>query len=213
MPVAAHAPTPMPAPEPVGRHYHPPQPPRHAAPAQDEFDLEDIFDEAPAARTPQPAFASQRPAQRMAPPPQPVQQAAPLPPEPAWQPEDDWQPAAYQTAPQPAPQPAPHQGFAPPRRAATPAPEVVERLRRAVENRPAAPAPAPVPASAAESRSRFGTLGSLINRMTGHAEAPAAPARPQPSLHQPAPQSWDEPAPHAPAERSEIPAFLRRQAN
>jgi cell division protein FtsZ len=195
---------PAPVPEPAMRHYAPQPHHQPAAPDQDEFDLEHIFEAQPPARAPQPAFASQRqptPA-RMAP------QPAPLAPEPAWQPEPEWD-TAYQPVQQPAPQPA----FAPPRRAAGPAPEVVERLRRAVENRPAAPAPAPAPEPVAENRSRFGTLGSLINRMTGHAEAPA-PARPQPALHQPAPQSWDDPpAPRAQDERSEIPAFLRRQAN
>jgi cell division protein FtsZ len=209
IPVAAQVAAPAPAPEPVTNRYH--QQPHHhyqpAAPAQDEFDLEDIFEQAPPARAPQPAFTSQRQPARM-----PAQVQAPLPPEPAWQPDAEWE-TAYHPAPQPVAQPVQQQpAFAPPRRAGGPAPEVVERLRRAVENQPQASSPSHAPEPAAEGRSRFGTLGSLINRMTGHAEAPAA-TRPQPALHQPAPQSWDEPAPRPAEERSDFPAFLRRQAN
>ncbi len=62
-------------------------------------------------------------------------------------------------------------------------------------------------------RPRFG-INSLINRMTGQGEQPAAP-RQQPTMHQraaaPAPATYDQIDPEQ--ERIEIPAFLRRQAN
>jgi cell division protein FtsZ len=186
-----------------------------AAPVQDEFDLDEVLDDATPTRhvaaQQRPAFASQRTAPQ-----------APLPPEPAWQPEAEWQDeAAWAPEPQPVPRPVA-------RRPAGPSPEVIDRLRQAVAHQPepvqAAPR-APVAAPAAEQRPRFAGLGSLINRMTGHAE-PAAPTRPQPSLHQsgvyqaraaapqPAAPAWEEqPAPRAQDERIEIPAFLRRQAN
>ena len=57
---------------------------------------------------------------------------------------------------------------------------------------------------------RFG-IGSLINRMAGHAEAPAErpAARPQPPV-----QAYDdEQDQQGENDRIEIPAFLRRQAN
>jgi cell division protein FtsZ len=214
---------------PVARH-------PDAAPHQDEFDLEAVYAPAPmptfsraqSPRAPtqngnglaplhQPAphhgHSAQAPAARHIP--------APLAPEPAWQPDPEWdlpaaaashEPtdiAALARARHPEAYPEPVA-----RRAGTPSPEVVERLRRAVENRPAPPAPAPVAQAESPARGRFGGLGSLITRMTGQADVPAAPARAQPSLQQPVPQSWDEvPAPRAQEDRVEIPAFLRRQAN
>ncbi|WP_376874104.1 cell division protein FtsZ [Albirhodobacter sp. R86504] len=91
---------------------------------------------------------------------------------------------------------------------------------------PAAPARAPQP-----EKSRFG-LNTLINRMTGHADADQQPARQQPApqahhqqerqaytgrtQHAPAPQPQaydDEQEAHSDQDRMEIPAFLRRQAN
>ena len=64
-----------------------------------------------------------------------------------------------------------------------------------------------------ETAPRFG-IGSLINRMAGHAEP--APERPQPMRSQQPPQvsSYDDEQDQNPdQERIEIPAFLRRQAN
>ncbi|GIT87028.1 cell division protein FtsZ [Roseobacter sp. OBYS 0001] len=99
----------------------------------------------------------------------------------------------------------------------TPSPEAMARLRAAAEK--SAPRgqvrPQAVAADATEERPRFG-INSLINRMTGHAEAgqPAAP-RQQPQMQNRAaapaavPQDHDDPD----QERIEIPAFLRRQAN
>ena len=106
----------------------------------------------------------------------------------------------------------------------TPSPEALARLQAAVSKNPAAqqrPAGAPprqqaaAPAQAAQragaEKARFG-IGTLINRMAGHAEAPAerasAPrAQPQVTAYD------DEPGLSADQERIEIPAFLRRQAN
>jgi cell division protein FtsZ len=80
---------------------------------------------------------------------------------------------------------------------------------RAAEARAADPrAPAQAQGGPAE-KPRFG-INSLINRMTGtpaEAQAPAAPrtaAQPRPSF---------EAQPEPEAERADIPAFLRRQAN
>ena len=71
--------------------------------------------------------------------------------------------------------------------------------------------PAPPAARAAEPKPRFG-IGSLINRMAGHAETPERAA---PTVRsQPAVQAYDdEQDMAADQERIEIPAFLRRQAN
>ena len=135
-------------------------------------------------------------------------------------------PPAYR-APQPAPQPAPrpqareqdlNEFVAPrPRAAGQPSPEALARLQAAVSRAPASPAPrqpaaapAPAAARAATPEKRFG-IGSLINRMAGHAEAPAErpAARPQPPV-----QAYDdEQDQQGENDRIEIPAFLRRQAN
>ncbi|MGQ0564837.1 MAG: cell division protein FtsZ [Gemmobacter sp.] len=134
-----------------------------------------------------------------------------------------------QVAAQPAPQPARARvaedaatGFvAPrPRPAGQPSPEALARLQAAVSRTPsarpaAAPgATAPVPAKPAAERPRFG-IGSLINRMAGHAtEAPAERTAPPAARQQPpVPHYDDEPEMGADQERIEIPAFLRRQAN
>jgi cell division protein FtsZ len=113
----------------------------------------------------------------------------------------------------------PEAGFTAPRRpaAGTPSREALMRLEQAVAKAPehgyrrppARPAAEPAPERSAEKGSRFG-LGSLINRMAGHATEQAAPQRRvAPQLSQ-----YDEdPAPSASDERIEIPAFLRRQAN
>ena len=112
-----------------------------------------------------------------------------------------------------------------PRAMGTPSPEALARLQAAVskspapqqrnapmQQRPAAATAPRAPAPAAE-KPRFG-IGSLINRMAGHAaEAPAAVERPAPR-QQPQVTSYDdEPEMNADQERIEIPAFLRRQAN
>ncbi|MBY6058339.1 cell division protein FtsZ [Leisingera daeponensis] len=119
----------------------------------------------------------------------------------------------------------------------TPSPQALERLQAAAQRvqqpqqqtpqpvRPAAPAAqAPQQQQSQqqpEGQRRFG-LNSLIHRMTGSNDAPAAKQQPQAVRQQPSMQA------HAPAaqpqqvqqqqadpdqERIEIPAFLRRQAN
>ena len=95
--------------------------------------------------------------------------------------------------------------------AGTPSPDAMARLQAAVNRAPAQDAPAEAPAVAEGERPRFG-INSLINRMTGAAgEAPAAP---QPTRQQPQVTAIREEADVDPeAERIEIPAFLRRQAN
>jgi cell division protein FtsZ len=171
-------------------------------------------------------------AQRAAPVQQPAPRPAPVaePEEPAYDAhafsshdevdhvaEDDLPPPAYRPAPAPRPEPIAEAPQPVASRAAqapgTPTPEALARLRamasRAAEARAADPrAPAPAQGGPAE-KPRFG-INSLINRMTGtpaEAQAPAAPrtaAQPRPSY---------EAQPEPEAERADIPAFLRRQAN
>ncbi|HBD89931.1 MAG TPA: cell division protein FtsZ, partial [Gemmobacter sp.] len=151
---------------------------------------------------------------------------------------DDVPPPAYRPQPaasQPAPQSrsfAAHDSdegsfVAPRRTAGQPSPEAMARLQAAVTKNPAtsqrpqpqaaaprAAAPAPAPARAAE-KPRFG-IGSLINRMAGHAAEPAPAPEPRQAPRaqaQQAPAYDDEPELSADQERIEIPAFLRRQAN
>ncbi|MEM8577876.1 MAG: cell division protein FtsZ [Pseudomonadota bacterium] len=136
-------------------------------------------------------------------------------------PADDLPPPAYQPQvaafePTPEPELPAADAFVAPRAPApgTPSPEALARLRAAADR--AAPSPAPSAAEApAEGKSRFG-INSLIGRMTGQQDAPAAPQAPraQPPVAgagaaAPAPKPAQDPE----AERIEIPAFLRRQAN
>ncbi|WP_444461430.1 cell division protein FtsZ [Rhodobacter capsulatus] len=209
--MAQPAPQPVvqqPAPQPVAQQ---PQPAPQQPAAQPVYDR-NLF-EAPvaAAPAPQPVHAPQ---------PQPQQFSDELPP-PAYQPraaaaremmlQDD---EASFVAPRPR---APGQ----------PSPEALARLQAAVSKVPQGnPAPAAgyhrpmaqpagsvarAPAPQAAEKPRFG-INSLINRMTGHAEAAALaptqrqmPAAPQ---HQPYDDEQDPDQ-----DRIEIPAFLRRQAN
>ncbi len=104
--------------------------------------------------------------------------------------------------------------FVAPRAPGTPSPDAMRRLQAAVSKVPdSSPAPRRQPMSAQRplgepEKPRFG-INALINRMTGHAQAPAADHRLQP---QPRPQSHAaETDPDQ--EKIEIPAFLRRQAN
>ena len=147
--------------------------------------------------------------------------------------EDELPQPVYQPRPEPAPQAhTMHEpeadAFVAPRAPApgTPSPEALARLQAAVSKAPApAPAPAPqaAPAQAAAEPakgSRFG-INSLIGRMTGQGEEPAPAPQPavqrQPSVAAQRPQvhqAYDEDQDANPeAEKIEIPAFLRRQAN
>jgi cell division protein FtsZ len=114
-----------------------------------------------------------------------------------------------------------------PRPTGTPSPEALARLQAAVSKapagkpavaRPAAAAPlaaraTPAPAAPEAGRPRFG-IGSLINRMAGHADAPAERSAPAAARQQPRVSSYEDEAElNADQERIEIPAFLRRQAN
>ncbi|NUB43767.1 cell division protein FtsZ [Fertoebacter nigrum] len=140
---------------------------------------------------------------------------------------DDMPPPAYRPQPAARPMAAAHDAdagafVAPrPRAAGAPSPEALARLQAAVTKTPAphqqpraaAAAPAAPQLRAPQEKPRFG-IGSLINRMAGHAEPhterPQAPlARMQP----PVTSYDDEPELSADQERIEIPAFLRRQAN
>ncbi|MGB3148789.1 MAG: cell division protein FtsZ [Paracoccaceae bacterium] len=115
-----------------------------------------------------------------------------------------------------------------PRQPGTPSPEALARLQAAVSRAPMAgrqhpthersvPQQAPAGQSGAGERPRFG-INSLINRMTGGAPPPAHSAveRQAPIMRSQsrlaADQDADEPA-DPDQERTEIPAFLRRQAN
>ncbi|SHH84277.1 cell division protein FtsZ [Marivita hallyeonensis] len=100
----------------------------------------------------------------------------------------------------------------------TPSAEALARLQAAASR--ARPEAAAKPAAATEAepadadRPRFG-INSLINRMTGHGQAPDAPVRrsTQPPVRSAAAAPAPEPEADADQERIEIPAFLRRQAN
>ncbi|MFN3937879.1 MAG: cell division protein FtsZ, partial [Gemmobacter sp.] len=91
-------------------------------------------------------------------------------------------------------------------------PEAMDRLRAAVAktplNRPAQPQSQPPQSRVEESRARFG-LGSLINRMAGHTSVDPAQSR---TRGVPPMTQYDDEADHE-QDRTEIPAFLRRQAN
>ncbi len=101
--------------------------------------------------------------------------------------------------------------------AGTPSPDALARLHTAVNNSPRAqqqvrPAAAEQAPEQQGEKSRFG-INSLINRMTGQAEAPQQ--APRPTRQQPTMQARSEQQ-EARAEEEdqiEIPAFLRRQAN
>ncbi|SDO44236.1 cell division protein FtsZ [Lutimaribacter pacificus] len=191
---APAAPAPQPAPQPaVAARAEPVQEPGlfhdlDAQRAAAEEQMEDIFEEAPAAADdlPPPAY---RP------------QVAEFQPRAEEEYEDEAEAFVAPRAPAPG----------------TPSPEAMARLRAAVGRRPeaaerpaAAPAAEPRHATEAE-RSRFG-INSLINRMTGHGEGQhqaAAQPRQQPPVR--AQQVQEEADPDQ--ERIEIPAFLRRQAN
>ncbi len=144
---------------------------------------------------------------------EPQQRADDLPP-PAYQPE------AAEAAPSYTAEPEPEAFVAPrPPVAGTPSPEALARLQAAVSRtpraasmQPAAHQPDADAARATAEKSRFG-IGSLINRMAGHAgETPERGA--QPVRQQPPVQAYEEePELDAEQERIEIPAFLRRQAN
>ncbi len=96
----------------------------------------------------------------------------------------------------------------------TPSPEAMARLQAAVHKVPGHEPQQEATAASqpASDKPRFG-INSLINRMTGHAEATsetsAQPARQQPPVQSPAAEAEIDPE----QERIEIPAFLRRQAN
>ena len=98
----------------------------------------------------------------------------------------------------------------------TPSQEALARLRSAVQNTPASETPQFIEEEPAESeRPKFG-IGSLINRMSGGEaarEASAPRRQPQVQASKSAEtQETQDPA-SADADRIEVPAFLRRQAN
>ena len=143
--------------------------------------------------------------------------------EPAAQ--DDLPPPAYQPS-TPAFEPAAHyeedetEAFVAPKAPApgTPSPDALARLQAAaqrVNGGQSARQEDTQPEPAEVERPRFG-INSLIGRMTGGnggGEAPAQPARRQPTMQSPAPSHAAEPEAETDQDRIEIPAFLRRQAN
>ena len=101
----------------------------------------------------------------------------------------------------------------------TPSPEALARLRAAAEKSVPQAASRPSVGShdvSGDRAPRFG-INSLINRMTGHAEAPQPqrPARQQPQVQtrSAAPAQVPQDRAEEEQDRIEIPAFLRRQAN
>jgi cell division protein FtsZ len=199
----------------AGSRESPPMPRRAqmAAPAQPAR-MEAPRNFAPAPRQPEP----QPVAARLEEPEEPAYDPRAF--EPAEEEPADGLPApAYRPAPAPAEAPAPMAATRAPA-PGTPTPEALERLRamasraaaaRAAEPRATGGAPA---ASGVADKPRFG-INSLLNRMTGTAEgagpsgaaAPPAPGAPRPAPPLRAAETEAE------AERSDIPAFLRRQAN
>ncbi|MEH7829427.1 cell division protein FtsZ [Gemmobacter denitrificans] len=181
----APAPAPAPAPQPAPTLFDAP-----AAPQHHSFDpVEEVQEHPQADDLPPPAYR-----------PQPAAAAAPR--SLAAHDED----AASFVAPRP-------------RAAGQPSPEALARLQAAVSKNPATqqrpqptaqrPATPAAPARAPE-KSRFG-IGSLINRMAGHAAEPTE--RPAPRQQPQVTAYDDEQELSADQERIEIPAFLRRQAN
>lgn len=189
---------------------------------------------------PQAEAPVQQPVQHVAPEPSLFDRAPAAPvygagyaPEPEDVIENDLPPPAYR--PQAAPQAQPRMNrqtnaaaldgdpsafVAPtPRSAGVPSASAIARLEAALSKGHAAhsaprPAAAPEPvAKPAESRPRFG-IGGLISRMAGsiHSE-PVADGRATARAQPPVTAYDDEPEHSADAERIEIPAFLRRQAN
>ncbi|SHJ63462.1 cell division protein FtsZ [Shimia gijangensis] len=144
----------------------------------------------------------------------------------AFESSDDLPPPAYQprVAPFPAQQASVYEEdeveeFVAPKAPAlgTPSPEVLQRLRTAAGKAggaaPARPAVAAEPELSEEPRRGGFGLNSLIGRMTGHAGEGQRPAQPQ-MRQQPAVQATQpEAEADEEADRIEIPAFLRRQAN
>jgi len=143
-------------------------------------------------------------------------------PAPAYRPQPAQQPAVARSAPASIEADAGDFIAPRPRSAGQPTPEALARLQAAVARpgagaapkfvRPApisaAPAPAPAPVAA---KPRFG-IGSLINRMSGHADAERA--TPATGRAQPPVTAYDDDADMgSDQDRIEIPAFLRRQAN
>ncbi len=167
----------------------------------------------------------------------PARRAAPQASAPQAALEDDMPAPAYQ--PKDAPRAATHadplgdnaENFVAPRGAAprgTPPADVLERMRRAAAAQPGAqarapqaPARKPEPEAPARGESRMAGLGRMIERMAGHGgDKPSAAsiadrvserlsARRQGNLD----ADFDDLADDSQSGNSEIPAFLRRQAN
>jgi cell division protein FtsZ len=142
---------------------------------------------------------------------------------------DDLPPPAYSQSEEPEmliaaePPQAEYESQPEPRRAGSPTPEQMQRLKAAIGRSAPTAQPLAQPIAARQSApepaaasGRFG-IGSLIGRMSGqgdgHHAAPAARTQP-PMAAKPRHEIYDEAAEHDPEqERIEIPAFLRRQAN
>lgn len=180
-----------------------------------------------------PAEEMQVPARRVAAPLTPSEPAAPRPeaarieedmPQPAYQPKDTSRQTAVRIEDDASAFVAPRapQGTRP----GQPAPEVMERLRRAVDNHGRAPAQPQQPAPAPAGASRMSGLGRMLERMAGHgsdggASKPAAASiaervneRVAVRARQQDTDFDDLASPDTSGKDNvEIPAFLRRQAN
>ncbi|CAM3433804.1 cell division protein FtsZ [Paracoccus nototheniae] len=170
----------------------------------------------PPRRVPAPAIPSEAQA--------PASRAEEDMPQPAYQPRDTARQTAVRIDDDASAFVAPRSTGA---RAGQPAPEVMERLRRAVDNHgrstPAAAAPqAPQPAPAPNSR--MSGLGRMLERMAGHGESggqkPGASSIAERVNERVATRARQQDAdfddlasPDSGKDNVEIPAFLRRQAN
>jgi cell division protein FtsZ len=127
-----------------------------------------------------------------------------------------YQPRMTEAQPEPQSLEARPEEFTAPRAPApgTPSAETLARLRAAADRtREGAATPAPQPAAAADPEKGRFSVNSLIGRMTGHGEAPAAARRQQPPVQAHRPDPVVEARAEEDNEKIEIPAFLRRQAN
>nr|WP_111297892.1 cell division protein FtsZ [Paracoccus saliphilus] len=168
--------------------------------------------------------AAQVEAQHSVPPHAPAARHEDDMPQPAYQPKDSARQTAVRIDDDASAFVAPRAPGA--TRPGQPAPEVMDRLRRAVDNHGQGNRPAPQPqADTSRVQSRMSGLGRMLERMAGHGDQPPA-AKPGASsiaervnervavrARQQDSDFDDLASPDSAQDNVEIPAFLRRQAN